>query len=425
MKSADRIDRDEVTMTTSTRETDSFSMGTLSLLLIGPEEKRRTAVARAFAGSQATISCELSYYPSPDDLPGLLAAGYDAVIIDLDCNPEQAFEVIENLCGHNSSITVMVHSGKSDPTMLVHCMRAGAREFLTEPVLPGAASEALIRAAVRRDEGRRQRTAAGKLLVFAGAKGGCGVTTIASNFAVSLAAHEKVLLVDLDLMLGDVALTLGIRPGFTVLDAFDNLNRLDSDFLMGLTAKHDSGLVVLGAPDQIPALQPSGNGLDRLLRVAREEFAYVVVDAGSCPIKTCESLFEMATTVYLVSQVSVADLRSANRFVMRFFNGPDREKLNIVLNRYDSRNLDIDDEAVAKALLQPAKWRVPSDFVAAQRAQNTGVPLSTQKSALARSIHDMAAAASGRVAACTKKKKFGLFGRSEPDVLAGLKQWKN
>src|SRR5438874_2224775 len=100
MKSADRIDRNEMTMTTSTREADSFSMSALSVLLIGPDERRRTAVARAFAGPQATISCELSSYPSLDDLSGLLAAGYDAVIIDLDFNPEQALEVIENLCGN-------------------------------------------------------------------------------------------------------------------------------------------------------------------------------------------------------------------------------------------------------------------------------------------------------------------------------------
>ena len=42
----------------------------------------------------------------------------------------------------------------------------------------------------------------------AGAKGGAGVTTIASNFAVSLAqeSRHKVVLIDLNLQLGDAAL---------------------------------------------------------------------------------------------------------------------------------------------------------------------------------------------------------------------------
>src|SRR5581483_4668011 len=101
--------------------------------------------------------------------------------------------------GRNSSVTVMVYSGSTDSELLVRCMRAGAREFLTEPVLPGSAGEALVRASVRRDEVRRHRRATGKLLVFVGAKGGSGVTTVASNFAVALAkqASSKVALIDL------------------------------------------------------------------------------------------------------------------------------------------------------------------------------------------------------------------------------------
>src|ERR1051325_1339433 len=301
-------------MSTFMRDTESLSMSTLSLVLIGPDEKRRRAVAKAFAGPQATITHELSLYPALDDLARLIQGDCDGVIIDLDANAEQALEVIENLCSSNS-ITVMVYSACSDPQILVRCMRAGAREFLAEPVLPSSAGEALVRAAVRRDEVRRQKTTAGKLLVFVGAKGGCGVTTVTSNFAVALAKTDKVALIDLDLQLGDVALTLGLKTGFTALDAFENLERLDTDCLAGLMERHTSGVAVLRAPDEIPSIQPTTNGLERLLRVAREDFPYVVVDTGSCSIDMYEMLFGMATTVYLVTQVSVADLRNANRFV--------------------------------------------------------------------------------------------------------------
>jgi pilus assembly protein CpaE len=397
-------------MTAGMRETESLSMSTLSLVLIGPDEKRRRAVAHVFAGSQATITRELSLYPAFDDLPGILETDCDGVIIDLDANPEQAFEVIENLCSSNNSITVMVYSAHSDPQMLVRCMRAGAREFLTEPVLASSAGEALVRASVRRDEVRRQKTTAGKLLVFVGAKGGSGVTTVTSNFAVALSKYGKSVLVDLDLQLGEVFLTLGLKSNFTVLDAIENMNRLDADFLSGLMVKHASGLAVLGAPDQIPPAQPSSAGLERLLRLAREDFAHVIVDAGSCSIQTYEMLFEMATTVYLVTQVSVADLRNANRFVTRYFSGAEGEKLEIVLNRYNPRNIEIDDTAITKALTRPAKWRIPNDFAVAHRAQNSGVPLASEKNPIAQAITKMATAASGHAAVPEKKKRFGLFG---------------
>ena len=66
-----------------------------------------------------------------------------------------------------------------------------------------------------------------KLLIFLSAKGGSGVTTLACNFAVSLAkdSGKRVLLIDLNLPLGDAALNLGIRAKYTIMNAFQNVDR--------------------------------------------------------------------------------------------------------------------------------------------------------------------------------------------------------
>jgi pilus assembly protein CpaE len=392
------------------KNAESIGMSAMCLLLIGPDERRRRAIANVFVGSQATIARELERYPAVDDIAELLQSGYDGVLIDLDANSEQALDVIENLCGMNNSITVMAYSARSDSSTLVRCMRAGAREFLSEPVASDVAAEALVRAAARRDEIRRQKTKLGKLLVFTGAKGGCGVTTVASNYAVALAKYGKTALIDLDLYLGDAALTLGLTTPFTVLDAFDNLTRLDSDYLAGLMTKHASGLNVLGAPDKIPSGLPPMKGVEPLLRLARTDYDYVVVDAGSCSMEAYETLFETASTVYLVTQVSVADLRNANRIVTRYFSGVNSETLEVVMNRYNPKEIEINEEAITKAVTRPAKWRIPNDFVAAHRAQNIGVPLVQEKTQIGRSITDMAMAAAGRAEAPEKKKRFSLFG---------------
>jgi pilus assembly protein CpaE len=397
-------------MSTFMRDTESLSMSALSLVLIGPYEDRRRALAKAVAGPQANVARELKHYPQLDELTELIEEDFDVVIVDLDPNPEQALDVVENLCSRNNAITVMVHAGRVDSDLLVRCMRAGAREFLSEPLLPATVAEALVRASVRRDEVLRHKTATGKLLVFAGPKGGSGVTTLASNFAVALACYGKVALIDLDLHLGDAALTLGVATKFSALDAVEGLQRLDADLLSSLMAKHSSGLAVLGAPDTIPGLHPSSSDIERVLRVAREDFAYVVVDAGSHSPDLYIPLFAAANTVYLVTQVGVADLRNANRFISRYFYGTDGDRLEIVLNRYLARNLEIDESAVTKALTRPAKWKIPNDYAAARRAQNTGVPLALEKSPVARVLTDMANAAAGQTPAQEKKKKFGLFG---------------
>jgi pilus assembly protein CpaE len=399
-------------MSTFTRDTESLSMSALSVVLIGPDELRRRVVAKALAGPQAKIARVVERYPEVGDLAEIIEADYDVVIVDLDPDPELALDVVETLCGQNNSVTVMVYSARGDSELLVRCMRAGVREFLTEPVLPGTVGEALVRASVRRDEVRRHKKATGKLLVFVGAKGGSGATTVASNFAVALAKQSggKVALLDLDLQLGDAALTLGVATKFTALDALENTNRLDSDFLSVLMAKHASGLAVLGAPDTIPAIQPSKSGMEKLFRVAREDFEYVVVDAGSHSIEMYEALFETASTVYLVAQVAVADLRNSNRFISRYFGGAGNEKLEVVLNRYIPKDIEIDEAAITKALTRPAKWKIPNDYVAARRAQNSGVPLVSEKSQIAHAFGEMARAASGQSPLPGKKKKFSLFG---------------
>ena len=85
-------------------------------------------------------------------------------------------------------------------------------------------------------------------------------------------------------------------------------------------------------------------------------------------------------------------------------------RLEVVLNRFDAKLLDIDEGRITKALTQPAAWRIPSDYQAVRRAQNTGSPLTSENGSVSRIITQMARAACGKTATTEKKKRFGLFG---------------
>ena len=140
---------DDFVMPTTTQDPDALGTNVLSVALIGPEEQRRKAIANALTGPQASVTREYSSYPELDDLPKLLEEDYDVVIVDLDSNPEHALDLVENICG-NSSATVIVYSANANSEMLVRCMRAGAREYLTEPFAASTVAEAMVRASVRR-----------------------------------------------------------------------------------------------------------------------------------------------------------------------------------------------------------------------------------------------------------------------------------
>src|ERR1039458_7203981 len=115
--------------------------------------------------------------------------------------------------------------------MVVRCMRAGAREYLTLPFKQSTMSEALDRAAdTVHPPTRAEKRTHGRMLVFLGAKGGSGVTTVACNFAVALAQEsgQSTLLIDLGLTMGDAALNLGIVAEYSTDNALLDSGRLDA-----------------------------------------------------------------------------------------------------------------------------------------------------------------------------------------------------
>jgi pilus assembly protein CpaE len=394
---------------TSFQNVDAIGANAMSIALIGPEERRRKAVAAALAGPLSGVTREFSSYPELDEVPRLIEQNYDVVIVDLDSNPEYALDLVESICG-KSSATVMVYSAQGDPELMIRCMRAGAREFLTQPFSAGAIDEALVRASARRPSAHTPKKTGGKLFVFLGAKGGSGVTTLACNFALLLAREsgQKTLLIDLDLPLGDIALGLGITAPYSTVDALQNFNRLDSTFLSKLVVKYSSGLSVLTAPGKFTNVQASKDAVDKLLAVARQDFDYVVVDSGSRLDLAGTALFEEDAMFYLVTQVGISELRNSNRLISEFFTA-DPSKLEIVVNRYSPSSLGVDEGHITKALTRPAQWRIPEDCATARRTQNTATPLALNDSPISRVILQMARTACGLPAHSEKKKRFGLF----------------
>jgi len=390
---------------------DALESDVLSVALIGPDEQRRKAIASSLQLAQRGLTQEYSSYPSSSEVTQLLDATFDVYILDLDSSPEIALDLVEQICTR-SQATVMVYSDNRDSDLLVRCMRAGAREFLNQPLTPATISQAMDRALARRPKSAKPtKKALGRLLVFTGAKGGAGVTTVAGNFAVALAqeSEKRVVLIDLCIPLGDAAVALGIEPQFSAANAIQEYQRLDANFLSKLLTRHSSGLMVLAAPDRFTPIRASNEAIEKLLAVARTDYDYIVVDAGSSIGTTYSSLFETASTVYLVMQVSIAELRNANRLIAGLFasSGP---KLEIVLNRYNSRSLGIDDENITKALTKPATWRIPSDYIAVRQSQNTATSLALSDSPISRTIRQMARVACGKPAT-EEKKRFSFFGK--------------
>ena len=398
-------------MSGSTQNPSASGAGIVSITLIGPDEPRRKEVATALSEFPGVQLTEFSAYPIDlDDLPPILLQQRGIVIVDLDSDPEYALEVVESLFA-DSTATVMVYSATADRTLVVRAMRAGAREFFALPLATTEVADALARFSIHAPGERPVKKKAGRLAVFLGTKGGCGVTTVASRFSVALTqeSEKKVLLIDFGLPLGDVTLNLGVFAEYSTDNAFRNIARLDGNFLNSLLTLHSSGLSVLASPNEFPEMLPSVEAIDKLLAVARQSFDYVVIDAGCRLDLKDTTLFDASSTIYLVTQFGVSELRNSNRLISQFFATRGR-KLQIVLNRYTPRSLLFGEEHITKALTRAAQWKIPNDYASARRIRNNATSLASEDSPIPNAIRRMARKACGLPEEEEKKKKgFSLF----------------
>jgi pilus assembly protein CpaE len=382
----------------------------LSVAIISPEMRHRSAATAAIGQCiSGPIREFTSYPPNLDDVPQMLTRDFDVVIVDLDSDQEYALNLVTKICT-NGLATVIVCSERTDPELLLRAMRAGAREFLALPFDREVMAKALERAAALRSAARPSQSREGRLLVFLSAKGGSGVTTLACNSAVSLAqdSRKKTLLIDLNLPLGDAAINLGIRADHSVLGALENFKRLDSSFLFSLLEQHGSGLFVLAAPSELAPSDVSDEAINKLLEVARQDFDYVIVDAGSKLDLQSTRVFDKSATIFLVAQAGVAELRNSNRLVGRL-TIPGGPKIQVVLNRYDPRSLEITDEHIAKALTRPPDWKIPNNYQAVRRMQNTSVTLMQDDSEISQAIREMTQSVSGQPAVPAKRTGLSFF----------------
>ena len=195
-------------------------------------------------------------------------------------------EPLEHVVGRikASSVDPMVIAlhNTAEPELILSALRAGAHEFL-HPPLKTNLQQALERNrsnGTRRKERLRQK---GKVIGFLSAKGGCGATTIACHMAAELGRQGKhVLLADLDLDAGMVRFLMKTKSPYSVLDAVNNLHRLDQSYWNALISNGMPGLEIIAAPQALASKQqPNQEQLQNMLTFVPEPIR--LVDSGSGP----------------------------------------------------------------------------------------------------------------------------------------------
>ncbi len=384
----------------------------LSVGIVAPSEEIRSALRSQLsdAGIAARVQESAHYCLSRNDSSTrrLASAGVDLILVDME-DPDAGLQSLRVLQATLPDAWLFVLAAKTDPQILIECMRAGARDVITKPVGPRALSQAMTRfLAEQRKEGDQQET--GNIYCVTTAKGGSGATTVAINLASCLSEIQshRVAFIDLNYPVGDAAAYLNLRPDFTLSDALASAPRLDTTLLESYMSRTEGFSVLAGFKDYIPGASLDYQALAKVLEVASHSYRDVVIDLPSLlDEKTLHTVTEMAKVVLLVLTPELPALWRTERLLQFFGRNGTREKLRIIVNRSNKRD-DITEKEITKVLETPVYWRLPNNYSSSIQSINSGKPVVViNHSDLSKSYRELAYQISGT--ARTSKNQ-GLLG---------------
>jgi len=235
-----------------------------------------------------------------------------------------------------------------------------------------------------------------------GATGGVGSSSVAVNLACALATDptNSVVLIDLDVALGDADVFLDTIPEYTLADVAQNVSRLDLTLLKKSLTKHSTGLHLLPRPVQLEDAQLiTPDSLQRIIGLLKTSFSFVILDTSKSYSSLDMEAIHLADEILMVTQLDLPCLRNVVRLMVTFDDDPSlREKVKIVVNRVGQDNGQISFKKAQETIGRDIFWQIPNDYRVMVQVRNNGVPLlqHAPKAGITNSINQLAAAVSGK-----------------------------
>ncbi|MDO9423564.1 MAG: AAA family ATPase [Methylobacter sp.] len=384
----------------------------INLILIGADEltleKQHSIIA--YSGDiKSKVICTRSI---TDSISKYTQDEHSIVIINLTANGLKELQVLNDIDGNKAAIIIV--GDQTNIELLSLAIRAGVKDFIDtkdyEDKLDGVFCK------IKKNITHNYNSSNVKRLnAVINAKGGSGASFIASNMAYILSkdAGLKVGLVDLDLQFGSIGLNFDKIPKYTITEALNTIDDLDSISLEAYMSKYNENLsLLLPSPADISLPgEINISHLKRLLELLQINYSQIVVDLPRLIDPVSSMIMEQADQITLVIQQSLAQFRDGRRLIQILNKDLDipLERIAIVANRYDSKNsLRVDD---LKNMVNHDKvYIVANDYERVASASNLGVPL-CESAATSKIAHDLKELARNLGKVEYEGERKSLFGR--------------
>ena len=293
----------------------------------------------------------------------------DVVIVGYSQSIDAALELAEVLKREQSGATLVALAEASSADAILAAMRVGYKEFVVLPDDATRLRQVVHEAAYAPDDDGDK----GFVVALTGAKGGVGNTVLSTHLGAELAAIHRVLCVDLDFGMGDVASMLDLAVHDSVADLLDRADRLDERSLMGSVVVHKSKMHVLPTPDEmenISEVQP--DDVYNVLNTAAQAYQFVIVDCGAYYDEAVSVAVTMADMVLMVTTPDVTSVRDAYR-KLKMLNtlGVESSRIRLVVNRWSPSSVVTLDN-IRQNLNMQVSATVRGDDRTVEKAVNEG-----------------------------------------------------
>lgn len=352
-------------------------MDDFHITVISPTPAHIDDIFRAFDDTIITskisvVEKQLSQLGTPPDTK----AGLEILIVDCDSGDLAGLEQVERLSKLYKHMVFILVCEQQTSEFLLQAMRAGVSEVLSFPLDGKIIKEALYRLL---DKHAPTPKKAGKVLTFISCKGGSGATFLACNLAYDLSVNEniKVALFDLNLHFGDALLFLSNQfPAATLLDVAHGIHRLDQSLLSTSMVHVTPDLAVLAAPeDASHAEDVTPEDIDALIKLARTQFDFIVIDVGRNLNALTIKALDLADMIFPVVQTTLPFIRDGKRLLEAFSNlNYPKNKIHLIVNRL-IKGGDIQLHHVEQGLKTKVSRSIPNHYETVAASVNQGVPI--------------------------------------------------
>lgn len=281
---------------------------------------------------------------------------FDVILIDSDTEGN-VYDISDKLSEEFPESAIIILADNLQEETIHKAFFAGVKDILIKPVSPVELVDSIYKASRQLKKKlsfhketiikSKKKNGRGQVFTVFSTKGGVGKTFVAMNLAVSLAKDKdkKVVLVDLDLDFGNVALILNIIPRFTISDIVDDIRNIDQSVIESYLTPHQSGLLVLPSNAR-PMMNEFINGehIELIFRALQDTFDYIVVDMPSRFHNTINPAFTISDQLLMVVTPEVSAIRNvkAALITLNELNYP-KSKIRIILNKAGENEIKIKD----------------------------------------------------------------------------------